>query len=69
MNTAWDTFKKVSKALAHFQSGIILSIFYAIVLFPFSIIIRLKHDTFAQKERVSMWHEPRIKTNQPNKQY
>jgi len=54
---AWQTWKRFAKALGTFQARVLLTILYAILVFPFGTLVRLFSDPLRIKRRPEQWLE------------
>ena len=57
LKNAWQTWKRIARAIGNFQARVILTIFYAVLVFPFGIVVRLFFDPLRIKSRPTQWLE------------
>ena len=53
----WQTWKQAAHAVGTFQSRVLLTIFYAVLVLPFGIFARLLSDSLRIKSRPTQWIE------------
>lgn len=60
LKRAWRSWKRIAKRVGNLQARILLTIFYAVVMFPFGIAVRLWFDPLRIKQRPNRWldHSP-----------
>ena len=51
----WRSWKRAAHALGTFQARILLTVFYATLVFPFGIFTRLFSDALRIKRRPAQW--------------
>lgn len=49
------SWKRVVQAVANIQARVLLTIFYALVMFPFGVAVRLLFDPLRMKQRPTQW--------------
>lgn len=47
--------KRVVQAVGNIQARVLLTIFYALVMFPFGVAVRLFFDPLRTKQRPAQW--------------
>lgn len=57
LKNAWQTWKRVARAIGNFQARVVLTIFYAVLVFPFGVVVRLFLDPLRIKSRPTKWLE------------
>lgn len=57
LKRAWQTWKRFAKALGTFQARVLLTIFYALLVLPFGVLVRLFSDPLRIKCRPDQWLE------------
>ena len=55
LKRAWQTWKKIAHKIGNFQARVLLTIFYAVVVFPFGIAARLFSDPLRIKRPPTQW--------------
>lgn len=55
MTRAWHAWKHVARAIGTFQARLLLTVFYALLVFPFGILARLFFDPLRMKQRPTQW--------------
>jgi hypothetical protein len=55
LKRAWQVWKKIAHAVGNFQARVLLTIFYAVLVFPFGIMARLFSDPLRIKRRPTQW--------------
>jgi hypothetical protein len=51
----WQSWLRVAHRIGNFQARVLLTIVYAVVLFPFRICLRLFADPLRTRERPTKW--------------
>jgi hypothetical protein len=51
----WEVWKRLGKKIGNFQARVLLTIFYAVLMFPFGIGARLLSDPLRIKRRPTEW--------------
>lgn len=51
----WQAWKRIARKIGNFQARVLLSIFYAVLVFPFGIGARLFSDPLRIKRRPTQW--------------
>ena len=51
----WEFQKRLARRIGTFQARVILSIFYAVVVLPFGVAVRLLSDPLRVKWRPTQW--------------
>jgi hypothetical protein len=57
LKNAWRTWKRIARVIGNFQARVVLTIFYAVLVFPFGIAVRLFGDPLRIKSRPTEWLE------------
>lgn len=57
LKRAWQAWKRIAHAIGNFQARVLLTIFYAVLVFPFGIAARLFSDPLRIKRRPTQWLE------------
>lgn len=57
LKNAWQAWKRIARAIGNFQARVILTIFYAVLVFPFGIVVRLFFDPLRIKSSPTQWLE------------
>lgn len=55
LKRAWQEWKRIAHAIGNFQARVLLTIFYAVLVFPFGIVARLFSDPLRIKRRPTEW--------------
>jgi hypothetical protein len=55
LKQAWEAWKKIAKVIGNFQARVILSVFYAILVLPFGLAVRLFADPLRIKKLPTTW--------------
>jgi hypothetical protein len=60
LKRAWQTWKRAARAVGTFQARVLLTIFYAVLVLPFGIVVREFSDSLRIKRRPAQWldHPP-----------
>ena len=59
----WQAWKRIAHRIGNFQSRVLLTIFYFVVVLPFGLATRLFSDPLRIKQRPTVW------LNHPNEAY
>lgn len=51
----WEVWKRIAHKIGNFQARVILTIFYAVLMFPFGMAARLFSDPLRIKRRSPQW--------------
>jgi len=51
----WEGWKGVARKIADFQARVVLTVLYAVLVFPFGILVRLFSDPLRIKKRPTSW--------------
>jgi|TARA_Y100000814_G_scaffold61238_1_gene37952 hypothetical protein len=63
LKRAWQRWLRIAEVIAEFNSRVVLTLFYAIIVLPFGLVVRLFADPLAiKKTRISAWSEIRYRT-------
>jgi hypothetical protein len=57
LKQVWQRWKRIARAVGTFQARILLTIFYAVLVLPFGIVVRLFSDPLRIKRRPTQWLE------------
>jgi hypothetical protein len=52
---AWAAWKRIAHAIGNFQARVLLTLFYAVLVFPFGMGARFFSDPLRIKRRPSHW--------------
>jgi hypothetical protein len=55
LKRVWLAWKRIAQAIGNCQARVLLTIFYAVLVFPFGILVRLFADTLRIKHRPTQW--------------
>ena len=55
MITAWQSWKRIARKVGNFQARVLLTVFYATLMLPFGIAVRLLLDPLRIKKRPARW--------------
>ena len=55
LKRAWQGWKAIAKKIGNFQARVILSVFYAILVLPFGLAVRLFSDPLRIKKLPTQW--------------
>lgn len=55
LKRVWQTWKHAAHAVGTFQARVLLTIFYAVLVFPFGVFARLFSDSLRIKDRPQQW--------------
>lgn len=55
LKRAWHSWKRIAHAIGNFQARVLLTIFYAVLVFPFGMVARLFSDPLRIKRRPNQW--------------
>jgi len=55
LRKVWETWKRIAHKIGNFQARVLLTILYAILVFPFGIAVRVFSDPLHIKRRPSEW--------------
>lgn len=55
LKRAWQAWKRIAHRIGNFQARVLLTLFYAILVFPFGMATRLFSDPLRIKRRPSQW--------------
>lgn len=53
----WQSWKRAAHAIGTFQARVLLTVFYATVVLPFGLFVRLFSDPLRIKRRPTQWLE------------
>lgn len=54
---AWAAWKRIAHVIGNFQARVILTILYAVAVFPFGLLARIFSDSLHIKHRPTGWIE------------
>jgi hypothetical protein len=57
LKQAWQHWKRIAHAIGTFQARVLLTIFYAVLVLPFGVVVRLFSDPLRIKRRPDQWLE------------
>ncbi|PYV75006.1 MAG: hypothetical protein DMG97_07325 [Acidobacteria bacterium] len=52
---AWRAWKRIAQKIGNLQARILLTAFYAVLMFPFGMAVRLLFDPLRVKQRPARW--------------
>ncbi len=55
LRRAWQAWTRLARKIGDFQARVLLSVFYAVLVFPFGVIVRLFADPLRIKKRPTEW--------------
>jgi len=55
LKRAWAAWKRIAHKIGNFQARVLLTIFYAVLVFPFGVATRLFADPLRIKRRPTAW--------------
>ena len=55
LKRTWQAWKTIAHKIGNFQARILLTLFYAVLVFPFGIVVRLFSDPLRIKRRPAEW--------------
>jgi hypothetical protein len=55
LKRAWQAWKNIAHKIGNFQARILLTLFYAVLVFPFGIALRLFFDPLRIKRPPAEW--------------
>jgi hypothetical protein len=55
LKRAWQAWKSIAHKIGNFQARVLLTLFYAVLVFPFGIVVRLFSDPLRIKRRPAEW--------------
>jgi hypothetical protein len=55
LKRAWQAWKKIAHKIGNFQARILLTLFYAVLVLPFGIVVRLFSDPLRINRRPADW--------------
>lgn len=53
----WQRWKRIARGVGTFQARILLTVFYAVLVLPFGIVVRLFSDPLRIQRRPTQWLE------------
>jgi len=54
---AWQAWTKIAHSIGNFQARVLLTIFYAVLVFPFGMAVRLFCDPLRIKHLPQQWRD------------
>ena len=54
----WEWWKQIARKVGNFQARALLTIFYAVLMLPFGMAVRLFFDPLRVKQRPNRWLDP-----------
>lgn len=57
LKRVWEGWKRVAHVIGDFQARVILTVFYAVLVLPFGLVVRLFADPLELRHRPSAWHQ------------
>jgi hypothetical protein len=58
----WQSWKRLAHKIGNFQARILLTVIYAIVLFPIGILVRIFADPLSIRHRPAKWKDTPLET-------
>ena len=55
LKRVWQAWKNIAHKIGNFQARILLTLFYAVLVFPFGIVVRLFSDPLRIKRPPAEW--------------
>jgi len=55
LKRAWQAWKSIAHKIGNFQARVLLTLFYAVLVFPFGIVVRLLSDPLRIKRCPTEW--------------
>jgi hypothetical protein len=55
LKQVWQAWKRIAHKVGTFQARVLLTIFYAVLVFPFGVFARLFSDPLRIKRRPTQW--------------
>ena len=55
LKRAWQSWKRIARAIGTFQARVLLTVFYLVLVLPFGVIARLFSDRLRIKHRPAQW--------------
>jgi len=55
LNALWKAWTRLAHRIGNFQARVLLTVFYAVLVLPFGIIVRLFADPLRIKKRPAQW--------------
>lgn len=52
---AWERWKRIAQKVGNFQARALLTVFYAVLMLPFGMAVRLFFDPLRVKQRPTRW--------------
>lgn len=52
---AWEWWKRIARKVGNFQARALLTVFYAVLMLPFGMAVRLFFDPLRVKQRPTQW--------------
>jgi hypothetical protein len=52
---AWQAWKRIAHKIGNFQARVLLTVFYATLVFPIGVVVRLFSDPLRIKRRSAVW--------------
>jgi hypothetical protein len=52
---AWERWKRIARKVGNFQARALLTVFYAVLMLPFGMAVRLFFDPLRVKQRPTRW--------------
>jgi hypothetical protein len=51
----WEGWVRIARIIGNFQACVLLTLFYAVILLPFAVCVRLFADSLRMKHRPTAW--------------
>jgi hypothetical protein len=55
LKRAWETWKRIAHKIGNYQVRVLLTIFYAVIVLPFGLAVRLFSDPLRIKKAPARW--------------
>lgn len=55
LKRTWRAWKHIAHKIGNFQARVLLTVFYALLMFPFGMAVRLFSDPLRVKRRPTQW--------------
>ncbi len=56
LERVWEGWKRVAHVIGDFQARVILTVFYAVLVLPFGLLVRLFADPLELRHPPAAWH-------------
>ena len=55
LRRAWEAWKRIAHKIGNFQARVLLTVFYALIVLPFGLAVRLFSDPLRLKHPPAVW--------------